>query len=566
MKTDGSNSNKGKKMPLKGDKELLFRLKSRAHSVDEYFMQYITESIIWDNYPLPDSQYNPTNHRHKDENSKNFHATMAPDQNAVFKAFNTVLLNLLSDEDHWLLDIPRELICTHVFDSRVLLSKKGAAMVIPRGLFGNLFIVNEIIEQLTSGFESKVDSEYQMYIKEHFAEIVCYLLAETAIMKKNKGQYEFPKSEITNVVHKMQSIRYELNNELKMKIWRKTTIQQIFVILHELGHIALYDFKDSLDSCASDSYHNLSSQNLADDLKADEWAISKVRYGIPDVCGENYSEILSSILSLMALLSIVSENHEQYQQYSDLTGKRFQNLAGILDSITIDDTETIVSALNKVCHNPEESILDTTIENLHWIIDNTPVTADDYYHLGCMAMHEKDIDKAIHILTNAIKSDCMHFPSLVKRGLCYLEKGYIDKAEKDMDCALSCRISTETEKLLQAIAYQNKSICRFEQGDTNSAIRIASDPLNFDWEEGVPLTMYNLACFYARRSTEHIESVTTEESENDQMKAIAYLSQAIAKSSYLLKVAQKENDFKPLADIFEFIALVGVYHPEESTF
>ncbi len=549
-------------MPVQGDEELLQRLREKSLTVDEYYPQFLTECIMWDSYALPDFQYNPTNHRYNHRKKGDYHALMAPDPKSVRNAFNTVLRKLLDDEEMWLLEIPRELVCTHVFDTYILRSPKGVAVAMARGLFGNLFIVNEIIEQIRLGIESKLDPASRIYLEEHFAEYVSHLLAETEVWKKTRNGFIAPDNDLSKITLMLQQLRHSTDEEFKMKIWRMTTIQQLFMILHEFGHIAQFDCKDTTGDVADGYCEDLSARPFEDDFYADRWAMWKLRYGIPGVCGENHTEIFASVARLFGMLVIISETIAEYGKYSDKTVKRINHLSDSLPVAIFNGAESLPVFLSGLPRSPVRFLLEGAIDKVFIQFDTTEKSVQDYYRSGCRAMSEEDIVRAEVLFTRGLDCVPAHLPSLVKRAMCYYQQEKIEKAEEEYAKVQKITPINESERVLYCMAVQHASVCRFDRGDTNGAIELAQQCLSLDWEDGVSTVKYNLACYYSRRSTEHGENADQSIIDKDVYNAVEYLSQAVAELPGFVNIARKEVDFKPIADTLEFISLVGVYEPE----
>ena len=271
--------------------------------------------VAYDVYRLPDGRRNPTKHP-----TSMFHAAMQPSPAEFTQAIRNVLLPLLGEEESWLLGIPMAALDVfHVFPFVYLHPVSGPVVVIPMGTFGSLFAVNEILVtcQMAEDGEQALTSSMET--------LRAYLTGRGIV------------DELRKVIPLV--IRPEREPLLNWKVWRRTVIQQVFMVLHEFGHVALGHVNTVGGSI---SFSGLFGRNRpaahrlfwfpgdsAQEVAADEWAGAHLHGGIPGVEYVNggIGWIDTEIKELFGLLGLLELSGDKAQHAHGSALERWQAVA-----------------------------------------------------------------------------------------------------------------------------------------------------------------------------------------------------------------------------------------------
>ncbi len=158
----------------------------------------------------------------------NGHLTIAPPDDDINNAITRIMKCVLHKGDAWLLTIPRSIGYTGTLSAKAIFSDQGgAALVLPKGIFGMIYVLNEIVFELKEATHSRLPKEMISFIKANYPEILGYVLLQ-------KQQSD---SSIPLFVTQLDRFRYERNRSEWSMIFSYSMSQQLYVILHEFGHI-----------------------------------------------------------------------------------------------------------------------------------------------------------------------------------------------------------------------------------------------------------------------------------------------------------------------------------------
>lgn len=271
-------------------------------SDDVFQLEHLRGAVCWDTYGLPDGTLNPTH------GSDTFHATMSPSEEAVNVAFDSVLTSLLSEDEHWLVRIPRRLGNLRTLDARAYYDSRsgGAALVLPGGVFGGLFYINEVQHALglrdAREERTSFDETLRDYIVKNFHSLFAHWLLLLPSIKLDI-------SYLTLEMY-LDALRSRRTPEERYRIWATTVSQQVFLLLHELGHLAQADFDNKTK--LSTKLYQFNFLGAEEELKADEWAMRHLLNGIPNVFEDGWfglDWIQSALFTLFGAIEVLRRNH-----------------------------------------------------------------------------------------------------------------------------------------------------------------------------------------------------------------------------------------------------------------
>ena len=209
-----------------GDQSLLESYK-QSFKHPSGFVEWITVAWCWDHYPLIDGTLNPTGRFRRPADVKG-HLLIAPPEDDINNAFNQVIGSVLPENDTWVLTIPRAIGYTRTVDAKALFSDSGGcAMVLPMAMLGAFYVMNEIVFELRAAAHSRLPEEKLSFIRANYPDILAYLLI----------QKQPTDNSIRLSVLELDPIRYERSTNEGEIIWSIGTAQQLYVILHEFGHL-----------------------------------------------------------------------------------------------------------------------------------------------------------------------------------------------------------------------------------------------------------------------------------------------------------------------------------------
>ena len=266
--------------PYKGSNELLdyalseLTLPTNANTV-------MSVAFAFDIFGLPNGKKNPSR-------GSSMRMTRGPDIYEIRDAFRQVINPLLDEKEKWLLSIPIGFANQPSTDASCYLSKwRECAIVFYAGIFGGLFSANERVEVIREEMRSKNSSSISPF---EFAQLLERFLLGAEVATEH---FHF-------LTHDY------INPERTYKIWKITTIQQVFMLLHEFGHL-YYKQHPSLEPRGSGIFRRRFS-SYDDEFQADLWAAKHIMYGIPGVAVSDPLELDSAIVRLFGYFEILRKN------------------------------------------------------------------------------------------------------------------------------------------------------------------------------------------------------------------------------------------------------------------
>lgn len=279
---------------LHGDRSLLDAYLQQQPSD---FVEWITVAWCWDNYPLPDGSLNPTS-RSRRQPGVNGHLTVAPPVDGINDALNRIIKPVLQKTDAWVLTIPRSIGYTHSLDAKALFSDQGgAALMLPMGIFGMVYVVNEIVAELRAGAGSRLPQEEISFIRNNYPGILAYLLLQ-------EGPSD---GDIPLFVMRLDKLRYERNADERSTIWSFSVAQQLYMVLHEFGHL-LHGRPTSRDVITQGvSEHRFCGKEQ--EIQADTWAAKQLHRGCTSSDNwPHWKPAQIALLTLFGAMDLLREN------------------------------------------------------------------------------------------------------------------------------------------------------------------------------------------------------------------------------------------------------------------
>jgi len=250
-----------------GDPSLLDSYRQRIKEPND-FVHWIMAAWCWDHYPvLIGGNTNPTG-RFRRAPGDQGHLTVPPSSEHINTALDIILGPVLDAKDKWVLTIPRAVGHTATVEARALLSiSGGAAIVLPMGIFGMVYVLNELVSELKAGRETHLSSKDTMFVKDNYAQIIAYLLL----------QREPENKDIPAFLMQLDQLRYTREPEKRGDIWSISTAQQLYVLLHELGHLVKTAPTNATGAERAMIAPHFSDENQ--EVDADSWAAGYLRRG-----------------------------------------------------------------------------------------------------------------------------------------------------------------------------------------------------------------------------------------------------------------------------------------------
>lgn len=256
-------------------------------------------AFCWDDYGLPDGSLNPTSVRSGQADARGNHALMAPSQDAVQAAFNKVLGVILPKTERWLLRIPRRITRAGALSAHMYCSNAGGAVILlPYGLLGGLYYVNELYHELKAGAKSRLPEDFRMLASRKLADLIaCWVLGERAYERDHFWELGFL----------LQFLRAARCESSRRWIWAMTTSQQLFVILHEFGHLVNVKRADRQE--VDRDLHVLKFSGVDNETRADRWAAERMMTGFPArlVFGSDFGRTRESVFVLFGVLAMLQQ-------------------------------------------------------------------------------------------------------------------------------------------------------------------------------------------------------------------------------------------------------------------
>jgi hypothetical protein len=309
-----------KNFVLRGDASLLERI--ACISLKDYSLSHLRAAFCWDHYGLPDGTRNPTGigkwkngsvpdsviqaydelldavepERDRDSIARG-HVLMPPHVDLINEAFNKVLDSLLHDDEKWLMAIPRGVANLGALDAQAYCTSSGSvAMVLPYAAFGGLFYVNELYHELNAGQEGLLTSESRSFIENNLHILFSHWIL---CMSEPSSKSE----EIGNLEFDLEIFRWIRKPRDRYWIWATTVSQQVFLLLHEFGHLTQVDPANK--EKVSDDLYELKYRGIDEELKADKWAGERMRHGIPKVFEGNFQWSDQAVFVLFGIMEVL---------------------------------------------------------------------------------------------------------------------------------------------------------------------------------------------------------------------------------------------------------------------
>ncbi|MFB6720803.1 hypothetical protein ACFCV3_11615 [Kribbella sp. NPDC056345] len=224
---------------LHGDPALIPLLRSDAETATARSLLAVA-ARCWEDYGLADGSRNPFN-----DAPGGTHWTLAPAESAVNEALNAVVRPHLPPADRWLLDIPRVLL-PGTSSARMIVSQSGGvALGLPWASFGGLYLWNEvlIILQVEQGDRNDPTAPPPDPRRRRTGELLQLRigdgLKEFQRHWTTGAELSAPLSEEVGILELALKVwRRSSNRPVGSYVWAVTVVQQILMLLHELGHVA----------------------------------------------------------------------------------------------------------------------------------------------------------------------------------------------------------------------------------------------------------------------------------------------------------------------------------------
>ena len=258
-----------------GDPQLLAGHSGSFASRD--YGEIFSAAFCWNIFGMADGQTNTWNR-------PSIHLT-GFDGAAVIAALDVVLGEVLRPEDRWLIDLPVDIGATRAFEAVAIATPDGrAAIELPIGLFGGLFGANDAYWDAHHG--GTADLSVDDLLKD-----LASVLVEDAEERPVKNSI---------VTHYMDAYLHGQGNpswrERRDWVWRMTTLQHVFLLLHEFGHLA----QEPPQTFAHQPHTG--TEAFERELRADRWAGSYLADKMPFALSSSDANVKHDALFLLFLL------------------------------------------------------------------------------------------------------------------------------------------------------------------------------------------------------------------------------------------------------------------------
>lgn len=250
---------------LRGDPSLLDAVREVSAAPPD-ITRWFAAAFCWDHYGLPNGKRNPTSK--PKQWAVSGHALMTPPSKDINEAFDDLVKPVLERKDRWAVSIPRGFGYLSTLDARVLVSTDNtAAMVLPMGIFGMQYVLNEIVLELRTNDGAQLEPRWRKFIRSRFPEVLAYLLLQKPVNEPGFGVF----------VMQLDKLRYQRTPEKRAFLWSSTVAQQLFVLLHELGHLVVGTPK--AQEPLSEHIAEWRFGGSDEEVLADRWAARQLRRG-----------------------------------------------------------------------------------------------------------------------------------------------------------------------------------------------------------------------------------------------------------------------------------------------
>lgn len=344
---------------ITGDASLFDEIGQIDIGMDEASIVHgITISQLWDVYGLPDGSRNPTS-------GKDVHLLGPPPVQDINNAFNNVLSRILKPNEFWLMDIPRQIAWLRSLDASVFCTNDNrAAIVLPYGAFGGLFIANELFMACQLGPSYSISADKLEKIKKDFPKLLAFWILG---MGENSEGVMGPIADL--VLFRQLMRRDEKAGFVSWHlIWAMTVVQQIFMLLHEFGH--LFQVAESPKSSVNNNLYRFNFTGVDREIDADKFACLHMNKGFTVYEGGDKGKTIGtfqqpdflklSLFNLFGFIYILRQYNYLAIDQDDFL-KRWLSLAKIMDpelglDLTLDDARNVFERIEDYLLTPSKYI------------------------------------------------------------------------------------------------------------------------------------------------------------------------------------------------------------------
>jgi hypothetical protein len=393
-------------------------------------------AICFDMYGLPDGTVNGT-HWGK------IHATLVPPEPAIHAAFDGLLSSMLPSDLRWLLQIPRRIAPLHSIDAHAYVSSQGgAAIVLPLGALGGIFLMNEVFH--ASYKEIGIPPSLHAGISAHLPA----LLAEWLLCREPEdASLDDLRSELLLFLQ-VRRMRCQAHVTERFFIWSTTVVQQLFLLLHEFGH--LVTSRCAYSPGPASGPRQLAFTGADDELRADAWALSFLREGLPGIAEKQY--VQQALFLLFGAMYLLSRGDQLGTIDGDICKQRLTQATQVMEPMP---WERAYAATELLMERYEDVFLGRTgrfqdivgvVRKAYWrctpeddtVSAETVDLAVAWNDRGCDRMQEKKLAEAIRCFEKAIELYPGYPEAHCNLGNCYDDLGQPDRALELYDEALNC--------------------------------------------------------------------------------------------------------------------------------
>lgn len=267
----------------------------------------LSAGFAYNLFGLPDGTYAPKN------------ILAAPGPNTLQRALQKVIIPMLKKNEKILLDTPFEFARVPFIDAAHVFDERGKHwIVLNHTLFGALYSVNdrfmEILE-VNSGLRV-VDDPIKLACQ--FTDLICrFVLGE----RVGDGKW-------------LVRMTTRMDPDLCHIIGTYTSVQQIFFVLHELGHAFLsHGVEKAIPFSTNLSVWRSRDSTSEFEKSADSFAADHIRKGpLPERIAENPEACVIGLFLLFECLELLRKLGKYSPGSHTLPRKRFKHLAQSIDS------------------------------------------------------------------------------------------------------------------------------------------------------------------------------------------------------------------------------------------
>jgi tetratricopeptide (TPR) repeat protein len=235
-----------------------------------------------------------------------------PGWNTIRDALRRTVLPLIGKDEPMLQDVSLGFAKFRAVNAGIYTNKAGAhAVVLNGGIFAGLFSVNERYLQLELAARGEgAEGDINSMISEFHGRVAWHLFEE------GEPQLQF-------------TLVFGRRPEVASWIWATSTAQQVFLLMHEYGHITAGAGTHDVIASGVFRHHFIGHD---EEFRADQWAATRIAKGIKKLFPEDPSVMTTGVFLMFEYLELLRKTgvYKLEDEYPS-PRERFDNIAGILN-------------------------------------------------------------------------------------------------------------------------------------------------------------------------------------------------------------------------------------------